>query len=487
MNVGTLKKNFIYNISYQFLILFLPLITTPYISRVLGADGIGEYSYTYSVVYYFMLIAMLGISQHGNRMIASSGTDRKKRSEMFCNIYTVQLITHGIGIAVYVIYLLLVVKNSSPLPWLQLIFLCSGIFDISWLFFGMENFKITVIRNVLIKLATVVLIFLFVNDIGDLWIYTLIMAAGTFFSQVYLWLYLGKFITFVRPVLKGIRCQIKPVLTLFIPVLAFSVYKVMDKIMLGNMSTYEQVGFYENAMKINNIPIGFINAMGIVMLPRMTSIAATGTEEDSEKYIETSFMLVNIIASAIVFGMIGISHNFVAVYFGAGFEECGDLLVYLTLSVFFIAWANILRTQYLIPKGMDTVYVISTIVGAVLNLVINMILIPRYQAKGAAFGTIVAEFSVMFVQMIWLRKRLPVVRYITSSLPYLSAGVIMMLLVTLAGNLLGVGLVQLLLQIGLGGIFFIFTAVLIAVLRKDIFYKTVIRGIHVKLKSISHI
>ncbi|BCJ96732.1 polysaccharide biosynthesis protein [Anaerocolumna cellulosilytica] len=481
--MGTLKKNFIYNISYQFLSLFLPLVTTPYISRVLGADGIGEYSYTYSVVYYFMLVAMLGITQHGNRTIASSGTGMEKRSEVFWNIYTVQLITHGVGVLIYLIYLLMVVKNSSPLPWLQLIFLCSGIFDISWLYFGLENFRFTVLRNVLIKLATVVLIFLYVKDTGDLWIFTLIMAVGTLLSQVYLWLYLRKFVTFVRPDIKGIRCQLKPIITLFIPVLAFSVYKVMDKIMLGNMSTYEQVGFYENATKINNIPIGFINAMGIVMLPRMTNIATTGTKEDGEKYIENSFMLVNIIASAMVFGMIGVSHNFVTLYFGEGFKECGVLLVYLTLSVFFIAWANIIRTQYLIPQGMDMVYVISTIVGAVLNLTINLMLIPRYQAKGAAIGTIVAEFSVMFVQMIWLRKQLPVIRYITNSLPYLLTGVIMMFLVSICGNWLGTGLVQLLVQIGLGGVFCIIFTILIATLRKDLFYKVVIKGISVKLKS----
>lgn len=144
---------------------------------------------------------------------------------------------------------------------LQLIYVTSGLFDIGWLFFGLEQFKLTVARNTLIKISTVVLMFVFVHKPSDLWKYTLIMSAGTLFSQAYLWLYVKKYVSFEKCSVKEITSNIKPVLILFIPVLAYSIYKVMDKIMLGNMSSYDQVGFYNNAEKIINIPMGIITAL----------------------------------------------------------------------------------------------------------------------------------------------------------------------------------------------------------------------------------
>ena len=256
----SLQKNFLYNVLYQILLVILPLITAPYISRTLGATAVGVYSYTYSVAYYFLLIAMLGIGNHGNRSIAAVRDDRKKLDKTFSSIYSLQVITFSIAILAYAIYLVLFVKDNRLIVLLQLIYVTSGLFDIGWLFFGLEQFKLTVARNTLIKISTVVLMFVFVHKPSDLWKYTLIMSAGTLFSQAYLWLYVKKYVSFEKCSVKEITSNIKPVLILFIPVLAYSIYKVMDKIMLGNMSSYDQVGFYNNAEKIINIPMGIITA-----------------------------------------------------------------------------------------------------------------------------------------------------------------------------------------------------------------------------------
>lgn len=190
---------------------------------------------------------------------------------------------------------------------LQLIYVTSGLFDIGWLFFGLEQFKLTVARNTLIKISTVVLMFVFVHKPSDLWKYTLIMSAGTLFSQAYLWLYVKKYVSFEKCSVKEITSNIKPVLILFIPVLAYSIYKVMDKIMLGNMSSYDQVGFYNNAEKIINIPMGIITALGTVMLPRMSNIVANGDKKRVDDYIRISAKLVTLLSSAIAFGLMGVS------------------------------------------------------------------------------------------------------------------------------------------------------------------------------------
>lgn len=450
----SLQKNFLYNVLYQILLVILPLITAPYISRTLGATAVGVYSYTYSVAYYFLLIAMLGIGNHGNRSIAAVRDDRKKLNKTFSSIYSLQVITFSIAILAYAIYLVLFVKDNRLIVLLQLIYVTSGLFDIGWLFFGLEQFKLTVARNTLIKISTVVLMFVFVHKPSDLWKYTLIMSAGTLFSQAYLWLYVKKYVSFEKCSVKEITSNIKPVLILFIPVLAYSIYKVMDKIMLGNMSSYDQVGFYNNAEKIINIPMGIITALGTVMLPRMSNIVANGDKKRVDDYIRISAKLVTLLSSAIAFGLMGVSSVLAPVFFGDEFIACGEIIRLLSVTVFFIAWANVIRTQYLIPNKRDSIYLTSTIVGAILNLIINWILIPKYQANGAAFGTIVAEFSVMLVQMVAVKNELPMRKYIMSYSPILIIGLIMAVLVDRIGIKLGVSVSTLAIQILAGGFFF---------------------------------
>lgn len=450
----SLQKNFLYNVLYQILLVILPLITAPYISRTLGATAVGVYSYTYSVAYYFLLIAMLGIGNHGNRRIAAVRDDRKKLDKTFSSIYSLQVITFSIAILAYAIYLVLFVKDNRLIVLLQLIYVTSGLFDIGWLFFGLEQFKLTVARNTLIKISTVVLMFVFVHKPSDLWKYTLIMSAGTLFSQAYLWLYVKKYVSFEKCSVKEITSNIKPVLILFIPVLAYSIYKVMDKIMLGNMSSYDQVGFYNNAEKIINIPMGIITALGTVMLPRMSNIVANGDKKRVDDYIRISAKLVTLLSSAIAFGLMGVSSVLAPVFFGDEFIACGEIIRLLSVTVFFIAWANVIRTQYLIPNKRDSIYLTSTMVGAILNLIINWMLIPKYQANGAAFGTIVAEFSVMLVQMVAVKNELPMRKYIMSYSPILIIGLIMAVLVDRIGIKLGVSVSTLAIQILAGGFFF---------------------------------
>lgn len=450
----SLQKNFLYNVLYQILLVILPLITAPYISRTLGATAVGVYSYTYSVAYYFLLIAMLGIGNHGNRSIAAVRDDRKKLNKTFSSIYSLQVITFSIAILAYAIYLVLFVKDNRLIVLLQLIYVTSGLFDIGWLFFGLEQFKLTVARNTLIKISTVVLMFVFVHKPSDLWKYTLIMSAGTVFSQAYLWLYVKKYVSFEKCSVKEITSNIKPVLILFIPVLAYSIYKVMDKIMLGNMSSYDQVGFYNNAEKIINIPMGIITALGTVMLPRMSNIVANGDKKRVDDYIRISAKLVTLLSSAIAFGLMGVSSVLAPVFFGDEFIACGEIIRLLSVTVFFIAWANVIRTQYLIPNKRDSIYLTSTMVGAILNLIINWMLIPKYQANGAAFGTIVAEFSVMLVQMVAVKNELPMRKYIMSYSPILINGLIMAVLVDRIGIKLGVSVSTLAIQILAGGFFF---------------------------------
>jgi len=463
----TLEKNFIYNVLYQLLVIVLPLITAPYIARTLGAESVGVYSYTYSVAQYFLLFAMLGISTHGNRCIASVKNDRDKLSREFCSIYSIQICTYTISMALYWGYLLLSHIDNRLIAGIQFLYVLSGAFDISWYYFGTEQFKITVTRNTIIKLTTVIFMFVFVHSPSDLWKYTLIMASGTFVSQIYLWKYIPKQVILRRVSFTEIKIHIKPIIILFIPVIAYSIYKLMDKIMLGNMTSYSQVGYYENAGKIINIPMGVITALGTVMLPRMSSIVSSGEREKARDYIRISIKLVTIMGSAIAFGLIGISDILVPIYFGTEYLPCISLINLLSVTVFFISWANVVRTQYLIPLRYDKIYVLSMVLGAFVNFVINYTLIPQFQGNGAAVGTIAAEFTVMITQMILIRHSLPIFRYCSQTIPYLFIGFIMQVVVGFYGRLRGESVSTLIAQILLGALVYSIGCVVYFIVSKD--------------------
>lgn len=465
----SIKKNIIYNITYQILILFLPLVTTPYISRVIGAEGVGIYSYTYSIANYFILFAMLGLNNYGNRSIAAVRDDKIKLSETFFNIYGLQLATTTTMVILYLVYTIFFVSDNLEIAYIQLLFIISRMLDINWLFFGLEEFKLTVVRNTIIKILTVLSIFIFVKDSNDLWIYTLIMALGTLLSQMMLWPFMKRYIIWIKPTFKGIRSHLKPNLILFVPVLAISIYKIMDKIMLGTLTSTMQVGYYENSEKIINIPTSIISALGVVMLPRMTNLIATGDSESFKKYIENSLKFVMFIAIGSTVGLIAISPNFIPLFLGDEFTNCIIVVSLLSVTVVFISWANVIRTQYLIPRKKDSIYIKSTLLGAGVNVIANLIFIPRYGAVGAAIGTIFAEASVALYQTFKVSKEMDIVRYFMNSCVYIIPAICMYLCIIALRNITENIIFNLLIQMILGGIAYVLlSGILLWFIDKDL-------------------
>ncbi|MFR5266939.1 oligosaccharide flippase family protein [Clostridium sp.] len=451
----SIKKNIFYNIVYQTIIIILPLITFPYISRVVGVKGIGIYSYSYSIVSYFMLLVMLGVTNYGNRNIATVKDNKDKLSNTFWDIYLIQLISGTIMIILYIIYIIFFLKDNQNIAWVQGIYLLAAIFDINWLFFGMEKFKITVSRNVIIKILSVICIFIFVKEKSDIIIYTFIMASSHFLSNFILWFFLKKYIYSIKINIKRTRKHIKPNLILFIPVIAVSIYKIMDKVMLGQMTNMIQVGYYENTEKIINIPMGIITAIGTVMLPRMSNLISKGNIKKSEMYIEKSIQFVMFMSCAITFGLMAIGPEFILIFFGEEFSYCGTLIIYLAPTVIFISWANVIRTQYLIPNKKDNIYIKSVFLGAIVNLTINITLIPKYKSLGAIIGTIIAELSVMLYQTIYVKNELAINKYIKKSIIFLVSGIVMYVSIININYKFSSTIVSLIFKIILGAIIYL--------------------------------
>lgn len=467
MEKVNIKKNLFYNIAYQILIIILPLITTPYVSRVLGVDGVGTYSYTYSIAYYFCLFGMLGISNHGNRSTALVKKDKEKLSETFWNNYIIQLIASFSSLIVYLLFVFFVFDGNKTIAFIDSIFLLSYMIDISWFFFGLEQFKMTVTRNTIIKISTIIFIFMFVKESTDLWKYTMILSLGTFLSQLYLWFNLKKYIVFVKPSVGKVKNNIKPILLLFIPVISYSIYKVMDKIMLGSLSEISQVGLYENAEKAVGIPLGIITAFGTVMMPRISTLVGENDKDKINKYTNLSFKYFTIIVSAMTFGLVGISKVFSPVFFGEEFTNCAPIISGLSFTLIFLTWANIIRTQYLIPNKKDKPYIISMICGAVVNFIANCIFIPQLKAPGALIGTLLAEFIVFFVQFLYVRKEMAVFENIKKNMIYLFFGLIMSIIVYYEGILFGNSIKTLIIQLFSGGAIYLILVILYMLIKKD--------------------
>ncbi len=431
-----LRTNIIYNVVYQILILIIPLISMPYVSRKLGAEGIGIYSYTYSIAYYFMIIAMLGLNNYGNRTIAKIRDDKEKLSKEFFSIYTFQLITAITMVICYFLYVYIFDNQYKTIAYIQIMYVISSVFDINWFFFGIEKFKLTITRNTVIKILSLILIFIFVKTPNDIGIYTFILAGSTLFSNIVMFTFLRKYIKYQKVSKKDILKHVKPCVALFLPVIATSIYNIMDKIMLGILSNVSEVGYYENAEKITKVPISIITALGTVMLPRVSNMVSNNQDDKIKMLLEKSIQFIMFMAFPMAFGIIAISRNFSVMFFGYEFQKTGILIQLLSSTIIFLAWGNVIRTQYLIPKERDKEYIISAFLGAIVNFILNCIFIPQYASIGACIGTIATEFIVALYQTFIVKKELPLKKYIKKVILFLLKSIIMFVVVVLVGKII---------------------------------------------------
>lgn len=475
--MGSVKKNFLYQSAYQILTIVLPLLTSPYLARVIGAEGVGIYSYTYTIANYFVISARLGLHNYGNRCIATVRNDPEKLSQTFCDLYFLHAVICGIVMVAYIGFVWYDGGEYRFILMIQGLYLVAQLLDINWLFFGLEKFKITVTRNTIIKLLTVVCIFLFVRERQDFIKYIVILAVGSALSEIMVWAFVRNYIHFVKPDLRACRKHFLPMLVFFIPSVAVSVYKMMDKIMLGMMSGTVQVGLYENSEKLINICMGFVTALGTVMLPRMTNLVASGRIEESQSAIKKSAKFILILSYAMCFGIIGVSDSFPALFWGEEFAGCSPLMMGLAVSLPFTAIANVIRTQYLIPQHRDREFVSAVCAGAVINLIVNGICIPHMKAMGAVVGTIVAEVIVCLIQLAAAQNRVPIWKYLRESIPFAVFGGIMAFVVWQMGNWLEHGLLTLILQVLIGGALYLTCTCLYLLFSRDELLQDVLHGL----------
>ncbi len=453
--MSSVKKNLSLQTAYRVLSVCMPLITAPYLARRLGVEQLGVFSFTTSVVAYFTLAAMLGTVNYGTRTIASVKGDRIRRDEAFSAIFLFQLAMTLAATAAYLVYLQFFCTSNRLIAWLQGVALLSCLVDINWLFFGVEDFQITVTRSMVIKILSVILILVVVRQQSDLWKYTLIMLGSTFLSNLILFAYLPRYASLRRVSMAQIRAHIGPNLILFIPLLAMTVYHTMDKTMLGLLSNFEQSGFYYNSDKVVQIPLVIINGVGTVMLPRMSSLLAENQQEEADRLFMTTMEGIAVVCIALACGIAAVAKEFIPFFFGKGYDPCILITIVFSPILLIKGFSSIVRTQYLIPMKMEKEFTISVIGGAVVNLILNLLLIPRHGALGAAAATVIAELAACVLQFFSLRGRaLGIGRLLLKTLQYLLIGLAMAALVRLTAQV-QIGVVwKLVLEILVGAGFF---------------------------------
>ena len=400
----SLKKNYILNLAYQLLVLIIPFVTTPYLSRVLGADGIGIYSYANSIVTYFVLVATLGTTTYAQRRISYIGNNKEERSRAFWEIFIFRLMTSLITLAVYLVTFTLILKENFIVYIILSLNIINVVFDVSWFLQGMEEFGKTVFANAIFKVLNVVLIFVFVKTAEDLNKYILITASLLVLSNAAMWLYLPKYLCKVKN-LKPFK-DIKDILQLFVPTVALQIYTILDKSMIGWFTDgKEENGYYEQAEKVIRLASTVVVSLGTVMVPRIAMKFAEKNYEAVEMYLYKSYRFVWMLSIPLMMGIIAVADVFVPIFFGDGYEKCIVLLSVFSVLFIFLGLSNVTNVQFFVPTGRQNLLTLTVTVGAVVNLILNLILIPLIQSVGACIASVIAEFCVTLFGFIIVKKR----------------------------------------------------------------------------------
>lgn len=450
----SIKKNYIYNLSFTFYNAIIQLITLPYIARILGKENIGLQAFTVSLSQYFIFFAILGIAMYGIREIAYVRNDKIKLSNTFIDLWLILIITTILSSIFYVIFIHFQKSDLKPFLWAQGIALFTVCFDISWFFQGMEDFKKIAIRNFIVKTATIISVFILVKNKEDLVLFILILTSGNAISQIVMWKYLTKYINLklYHFDFKRIKLHFFRNLRMFVLQIAIQIYQYLDRTMLGYIGNINEVAVYDLAQKFVRLTLLITSTLGTVMMPRISNLIKEQKYDEIKINIEKSLQGAITISLPIMFGIIAISRTFIPWFLGSEYTRVADLMVLLSPIVLIIPIGNIIGVQLMIPMGKELLVSICPILGAIVNAIMNLVLIPKIYATGAVIATIGAELAGTFLTVYLMRNYVNTIKIIIGTYKGFIASSFMFLFIYLIPNFLNIhplGLVLLQIIVGL--------------------------------------
>ena len=423
-----LIKNYLYNVFYQLFVLIVPLITMPYISRVLGPTGSGINYLTSANTQYFILLGSLGIALYGNRQIAYLRDNRQRVSQAFWEIFLLRCLMTLVALISFYIF----VYFNHTYQWaylMQSILIIATGLDISWFFMGVENFKVTVSRNVIVKILAILFIFTLVKTKNDVIIYIFILSLSQLLGNLTLFPYLRHYINWPQWRQLQIWQHLRPSLALFLPQVAMQIYLILNKTMVGWLVSVKATGFYTYSDNTIRAVLTLGTSLATVMMPRVANTFIHGDIKQVNKYTQLSFDFASALAVPLMFGIAAVSLKFVPGFLGADYSPVAYLMIIETLLILPVTWSSVIGNQYLIPLGRNRTYTNSVLLGALVSIVLNVPLILLFQTQGAMITSVVCEFAVAFYQLHAIRQELPLHVLFNEFWKYLFAGLIMFVIV----------------------------------------------------------
>lgn len=397
----SVKKNFLWNFLCAGSNVVFPLLMFLYAARILKAESIGKVDFAVTFVNYFIMFASLGIPTYGIRECAAVRDNRHKLSKVVQELVLINVITTFFVSLIFLCTIFFVTRLNQEL----VLYLITGInlilnpFGINWLYSALEDYRYIAIRTILFKLCSLILVFVMIHSTGDYLFYAIINVISISGVNILNFLHSRKYVSYYKIQLE-IKPHIKPILTFFTTSVAISFYANLDILMIGFWSGDAQVGYYSAALKIRATAATVVTILSTVLLPRLSYYAQNKKHKEFDCLLKKSFNYAVLTAMPLTLFFSICSSDSVILLAGAEFKNAGTVLLFLMPTVLFAGLSNVTGTQLLVPYGNENKLLISIIAGAVIDIILNTILIPKYAAKGAAVATSITELVVLLVQII---------------------------------------------------------------------------------------
>ena len=405
-NIKSIKFNFIMNFILTVSNFLFPLITFPYVSRVLLPEGTGKVAFALSIVSYFTIFASFGVATYGIRAIAQVRDDKERLSKtmhelLFINIISMTIVYVALAIAILVVPKFAMEKE---LFWVTSLFILFTIIGIEWLYKGLEKYQYITIRTIIFKIASLFLVFLFVKEKSDYIIFAFISIFAIVGSGVLNLINSRKLINYTLYSEYEFKKHLKPMFVLFLTSMAIAIYTSLDEGLLGLLSSPEQVGYYNAAVRVKGILFTLITSLGVVLLPRLSYYVENHMETEFHEALAKSTNFIIVIAASVVIFFTLFAKETILILAGENYVASIIPLQIVVWALILSAITNILGIQILLPLKKDKQLLFSVLCAATVDVIANFLLVPKLAAVGTALSVIAAELSVLIVQIIILRQ-----------------------------------------------------------------------------------
>lgn len=431
---SSMLKNAFFNVAYKILNVLFSVISVPYVSRILGPEYLGKVTYAQNILSYFMIIATLGISTYGIREIAKVSTDKSMLNIRFSELFIISSVSTLISTLFYSLYIYIFQVENCNLFLAVGITLYMNIFNIDWLYAGMEEYVYISTRSLIIKFLSIVLLFAFVKDREDYIIYALITSFATSGNYLFNVLRIKAKVKFQLTNLK-IRKHLRPITIMFVTILATDLYNQIDVTMIGYWYSSQEIGYYSNAVKLIRIIYVMTTAINSTAIPRMSYFYANQNKIGFAQIFNIIFKLLILLTVPIFIGIFLLREKIVIVLFGSEFLPSAPVVAILSSLIIIISVSHLIGSVVLTVTNNERYLMRATLTGVIVNIIGNALLIPPYGIYGASVASVIAECAVLFVHYVYSKKYYRLLISVQFTISIVAANILMTVVLQLMSKI----------------------------------------------------